>query len=106
MTTKPRRRPLERVEVIYDGKTISVSSFARSSQALCNLRAGDDQTKEAFPKVINNPAIARGMHILSMDNPVSKSNILEIRAVGDNYTAGAVVIDYLQGREEVDSDRC
>ena len=52
-----------------------------------------DQTKEAFPKVINNPAIARGMHILSMDGPgQGNSNIQKIRAVGDNYERPAPLL--------------
>ena len=66
-----------------------------------------DQTKEYFPKVMNNLAINRGMHIISMDGPgQGNSNIQKIRAVGDNYErAGAAVMTYLQGREEIDSDR-
>ena len=68
---------------------------------------GLDQTKEAFPKVSVNPAINRGMHILSMDGPgLGHSNIQKIRAVDDNYErAGAAVIDYLQKRDEIISDK-
>ena len=66
-----------------------------------------DQTKEYFPKVMNNLAINRGMHVISMDGPgQGNSNIQKIRAVGDNYErAGAAVMTYLEGREEIDSDR-
>ena len=64
---------------------------------------GMDQTKEYFPKVMNNLAINRGMHVISMDGPgQGNSNIQKIRAVGDNYErAGAAVMTYLQGRRRL-----
>ena len=43
-----------------------------------------DQTKEYFPKVMNNLAINRGMHVISMDGPgqgnsnIQKSELLVI----------------------------
>ena len=103
--------PVERVEVPFDdGKTISclLHLLPDRRKAPCVIYVpGMDQTKEAFPKVAGNPAIARGMHILSMDGPgQGHSNIQKIRAVGDNYErAGAAVIDYLQTRPEVDDDK-
>ena len=103
--------PIERVEVPFDdGKTISclLHLLPDRRKAPCVIYVpGMDQSKEAFPKAVNNPAIARGMHILSMDGPgQGNSNIQKIRAVGDNYErAGAAVMDYLQGREEVDSEK-
>ena len=103
--------PIERVEVPFDdGKTISclLHLLPDRRNAPCIIYVpGMDQTKEAFPKVVGNPAIARGMHILSMDGPgQGSSNMQKIRAVGDAYErAGAAVIDYLERREEVDSSR-
>lgn len=103
--------PIERVEVPFDdGKTISclLHLLPDRRKAPCVIYVpGMDQTKEAFPKAGGNPAIARGMHILSMDGPgQGSSNMQKIRAVGDNYErAGAAVIDYLERREEVDSAR-
>ena len=103
--------PVERVEVPFDdGKTISclLHLLPGRPKAPCIIYVpGMDQCKEAFPKVSGNPAIARGVHILSMDGPgQGNSNIQKIRAVGDNYErAGAAVIDYLQSREEVISDK-
>ena len=103
--------PVERVEVPFDdGKTISclLHLLPDRRKAPCVIYVpGMDQTKEAFPKVCGNPAIARGMHILSMDGPgQGNSNMQKIRAVGDNYErAGAAVIDYLQSREEIISDK-
>ena len=103
--------PVERVEVPFDdGKTISclLHLLPDRRKAPCVIYVpGMDQTKEAFPKVAGNPAIARGMHILSMDGPgQGHSNIQKISAVGDNYErAGAAVIDYLQTRPEVDDDK-
>lgn len=103
--------PVERVEIPFDdGKTISclLHLLPDRRKAPCIIYVpGMDQSKEAIPKVHNNPAIARGMHILSMDGPgQGSSNMQKIRAVGDNYErAGAEVISYLQSRPEVDVDR-
>ena len=103
--------PIERVEVPFDdGKTISclLHLLPDRRKAPCIIYVpGMDQTKEYFPKVMNNLAINRGMHVISMDGPgQGNSNIQKIRAVGDNYErAGAAVMTYLEGREEIDSDR-
>ena len=103
--------PIERVEIPFDdGKTISCLLYLLPDRrkAPCVIYVpGMDQTKECFPKATGNPAIARGMHIISMDGPgQGNSNIQKIRAVGDAYErAGAAVIDYLETREEVDSER-
>ena len=100
--------PIERVEVPFDdGKTISclLHLLPDRRKAPCIIYVpGMDQTKEYFPKVMNNLAINRGMHVISMDGPgQGNSNIQKIRAVGDNYErAGAAVMTYLQGREEID----
>ena len=94
--------PIERVEVPFDdGKTISclLHLLPDRRKAPCIIYVpGMDQTKEYFPKVMNNLAINRGMHVISMDGPgQGNSNIQKIRAVGDNYErAGAAVMTYLQ----------
>jgi dipeptidyl aminopeptidase/acylaminoacyl peptidase len=103
--------PIERVEVPFDdGKTISclLHLLPDRRKAPCVIYVpGMDQTKEYFPKAMNNLGINRGMHVISMDGPgQGNSNIQKIRAVGDNYErAGAAVIDYLMTRDEVDSDK-
>ena len=103
--------PIERVEVPFDdGKTISclLHLLPDRRKAPCVIYVpGMDQTKEYFPKVMNNLGINRGMHVISMDGPgQGNSNMQKIRAVGDNYErAGAAVISYLQTREEIDSGR-
>ena len=63
-----------------------------------------DQSKEVFPHARHNVAADRGFHVIAMDGPgQGNSNIQKIRAVGDNYErAGAAVMDYLLGREEVE----
>jgi pimeloyl-ACP methyl ester carboxylesterase len=103
--------PIERVEVPFDdGKTISclLHLLPDRRKAPCIIYVpGMDQTKEAFPKAVGNPAIDRGMHIISMDGPgQGNSNIQKIRAVGNAYErAGSAVMDYLQTRPEIDNDR-
>ncbi len=103
--------PIERVEVPFDdGTTISclfhLLPDCRKAPCVIYL-PGMDQTKEAFPRAQSNPALDRGMHIISVDGPgQGNSNMQKIRAVGDAYErAGAAVIDYLLTRPEVDSDR-
>lgn len=103
--------PIERVEVPFDdGKTISclfhLLPDRRKAPCIIYL-PGMDQTKEAFPHARSNPALARGMHVISVDGPgQGNSNMQKIRAVGDAYErAGAAVIDYLMTRPEVDTDR-
>lgn len=103
--------PIERVEVPFDdGTTISCLLHLlpdRRRAPVVIYVPGMDQTKEVFPKGVNNLAIARGMHMISMDGPgQGSSNIQKIRAVGDNYErAGAAVMDYLATRPEVDEER-
>ena len=103
--------PIERVEVPFDdGKTISclLHLLPDRRKAPCVIYVpGMDQTKEYFPRVMNSLGVNRGMHVISMDGPgQGNSNIQKIRAVADNYErAGAAVIDYLEKREEVDSDK-
>ena len=100
--------PIERVEVPFDdGKTISclLHLLPDRRRAPCLIYVpGMDQTKESFPRAFNNPGLSRGFHVISIDGPgQGNSNMQKIRAVGDNYErAGAAVIDYLLGREEVD----
>ena len=103
--------PIERVEVPFDdGKTISclLHLLPDRRKAPCVIYVpGMDQTKEYFPRVMNSLGVNRGMHVISMDGPgQGNSNIQKIRAVADNYErAGAAVIDYLEKREEVDSNK-
>ncbi|MDA0764163.1 MAG: alpha/beta hydrolase [Proteobacteria bacterium] len=103
--------PIERVEIPFDdGKTISclLHLLPDRRKAPCVIYVpGMDQSKEYFPKVMNNLGINRGMHVITMDGPgQGNSNIQKIRAVGDNYErAGAAVIDYLMTRKEVDSTK-
>ena len=103
--------PIERVEVPFDdGKTISclLHLLPDRRKAPCVIYVpGMDQTKEYFPRVMNSLGVNRGMHVISMDGPgQGNSNIQKIRAVADNYErAGAAVIDYLEKREEIDSDK-
>lgn len=99
--------PIERVEVPFDGKTISclfhVLPDHRKAPVVLYM-AGMDQSKEVFPRASQNIALARGFHVLSMDGPgQGSSNLKKIRAIGDNYErAGAEVISWLSKRKEVD----
>ncbi len=103
--------PIERVEIPFDdGKTISclLHLLPDRRKAPCVIYVpGMDQTKEVFPKAHRNVAQERGFHVIAMDGPgQGNSNIQKIRAVGENYErAGAAVIDYLLGRDEVEPSK-
>jgi dipeptidyl aminopeptidase/acylaminoacyl peptidase len=102
--------PIERVEVPFDGKTISclLHLLPDRRQAPCVIYVpGMDQTKEVFPRAANNIAIPRGFHVLAMDGPgQGNSNMQKIRAVGDNYERAAkAVIDYALSRTEIDPEK-
>jgi dipeptidyl aminopeptidase/acylaminoacyl peptidase len=103
--------PIERVEVPFDeGKTISclLHLLPDRRKAPCILYVpGMDQTKEVFPVAHRNVAAERGFHVIAMDGPgQGSSNLKKIRAVGDNYErAGAAVLDYLLGREEIEPSK-
>jgi pimeloyl-ACP methyl ester carboxylesterase len=103
--------PIERVQVPFDdGKSISclLHLLPDKRKAPCIIYVpGMDQTKEVFPHARHNIAADRGFHVIAMDGPgQGDSNIQKIRAVGDNYErAGAAVIEYLLGREEIDPSK-
>lgn len=102
--------PIERVEVPFEGKTISCLFHLlpdRRKAPVILYVPGMDQTKEVFPRAHNNIALSRGFHVLSMDGPgQGNSSIQKIRSVKDNYErAAAAVLDYLCKRPEVDSDK-
>ncbi|MFP6889870.1 MAG: alpha/beta fold hydrolase, partial [Nitrospinota bacterium] len=103
--------PIERVQIPFDdGKTISclLHLLPDRRKAPCIIYVpGMDQTKESFPHARHNVAAERGFHVITMDGPgQGDSNIQKIRAVGDNYErAGAAVIEYLLGREEVEPSK-
>jgi dipeptidyl aminopeptidase/acylaminoacyl peptidase len=102
--------PIERVEVPFDGSTISclLHLLPDRRRAPCVVYVpGMDQTKESFPRAHRNLALERGMHVLSIDGPgQGSSNLKKVRAVGDNYErAGSAIVDYLISRPEIDPAR-
>ncbi len=64
--------PIERVEVPFEGKTISclLHLLPEPRRAPCVIYIpGMDQTKEVIPRASHNIAIPRGFHVLAMDGP-------------------------------------
>jgi dienelactone hydrolase len=68
---------------------------------------GCDMTKEMYPNPISNPALARGMHIISIDGPgQGENNLTGWKLTADNTSAAiSAVVDYLLTRSEVDPNR-
>ncbi len=102
--------PIERVEIPWGDVTIAgllhLLPDRRRAPAVL-FCPGMDMTKEAFPDPANNPFLARGMHLLTIDGPGQGiSNLRKIRVTADNYErAGSACIDWLARRAEVDPDR-
>ncbi len=102
--------PIERVEVPWDGKQIqgNLHLIPGAPKAPCVIfLPGMDMVKEIVPDPTDNVFTSRGMHCLSIDGPgQGMSNIRKIRVTADNYEhAVSAVIDYLETRPEVDSDK-
>lgn len=70
------------------------------------LIPGCDMTKEMFPYPPANQAHARGMHVITVDGPgQGENNLAGTRLTADNYpSAMSAVVDFLEGRDEVQSD--
>jgi len=101
--------PIERVEVDWEGVQIqcNLHLLPDRRKAPCVIFIpGCDMTKEMYPNPRMVHAHERGMHVLVMDGPgQGTSNLRGIKVTANNYErAGSAVIDYLQSRDEIDSD--
>ena len=101
--------PLERVEVPWEGVTIqcNLHLLPDRRKAPCVIAIpGCDVTKEFYPDPIAVHAHQRGMHMIVIDGPgQGTSNLRDIKLTHDNYErAMLAVVDYLETRDEVDSD--
>ena len=102
--------PIERVEVPWEGQEIqgNLHLIEGKPKAPCVIFVpGMDMVKEWVPDPLNNVFTSRGMHCLSIDGPgQGTSNMRKIRVTDDNFEhAVSAVIDYLETRPEIDSDR-
>ena len=101
--------PLERVEVPWEGVELQCNFHllpGRPKAPTVIFIPGCDMTKEMYPDPLVVQAHQRGMHMLVMDGPgQGTSNLREIKLTHDNYERALLgVIDYLETRNEVDSD--
>lgn len=101
--------PLERVEIPFEGVELQcnfhIMPGSPKAPALIYI-PGCDMTKEIYPDPRINHAHHRGMHMLVMDGPgQGTSNLRNIKLTPENYERAILAVaDWLQGREEVDSD--
>ena len=102
--------PIERVEVPFEGKAIqgNLHLIPGKPKAPCVIfLPGMDMVKEWVPDPMNNVFTSRGMHCLAIDGPgQGTSNLRKIRVTEDSYErAVSEVINYLETRAEIDSDK-
>ncbi|MPZ23068.1 MAG: alpha/beta hydrolase [Dehalococcoidia bacterium] len=102
--------PIEHVDMPWGDKVISGNLHllpGRPKAPVVIYIPGCDMVKEMYPHPYYNQAHQRGMHILSLDGPgQGESNLRGYKVTENNYEdAVSSVIDYLQTREEVDSDQ-
>ncbi|HXV84342.1 MAG TPA: alpha/beta fold hydrolase [Candidatus Binatia bacterium] len=105
-------RPIERVELPYQGKSISAllhlpPNRKASEQVPCVLYIpGMDGVKEDNP-MHNDPLLERGIAVLAIDGPgQGETRERGIKCTASNYEdAGKLACDYLVRRPEIDPDR-
>jgi len=102
---------VERVEIPFEnGKSIPgiLQTVPGVKKAPCVLVVpGMDTIKEYMPNPYHNHFRRRGLATLSIDGPgQGESNVRETWVTLDNFErAGSAVLDYLEGRPEVDASR-
>lgn len=103
-------RPIERVEIPWEGHSLSGLFYplpdGRRAPTIVHIN-GMDVPKEVFPSATSNPYTARGFNTIVVDGPgQGKSNLRKIRITPDNHErAMQAVLDYLETRPEVDTDK-
>lgn len=105
-------RPIERVELPYQGKSIAAllhlpPSVKAGEKVPCVLYIpGMDGVKEDNP-IYGDPFLERGVAVLAIDGPgQGETRARGIKCTASNYEdAGKLACDYLAKRPEIDADR-
>ncbi len=99
--------PLERVDIPFENVTLPAYlrvPQGRSKAACVILLGGLDTTKEDY-MVVNDLCAARGLATLAFDGPGQGEVLYEMRWRPDFDRSIYAVLDYLQTRPEIDSER-
>ena len=101
--------PIERVEIPWEGVELQCNFHmlpGKPTAPTVIFIPGCDMTKEMFPDPRVVEAHLRGMHMLVVDGPgQGMSNLRNIKLTHDNYERAMLgVVDYLETRDEVQSD--
>ena len=99
--------PMERVEIPFDG--IKMAAYFRVPQGVTRppcviLLGGLDTTKEDYLTVADH-CVQRGLATLAFDGPGQGETLFEMRWRKDFERAVIAVVDYLEGRPEIDKAR-
>ena len=105
-------RPIERVELPFEGKTVSAilhlpPSMKAGEKAPCILYIpGMDGVKEDHP-LYADPFLERGIAVFSMDGPgQGETRARGVKCTASNYAdAGKLACDYLVKRPDFDANR-
>lgn len=99
--------PIELVNIPFEG--IGLASHFRVPRGVKSppcviLMGGLDTTKEDYI-IVNNYCLERGLATLAFDGPGQGETQFKMRWRQDNHRAVSAVIDYLEKRPEIDSNR-
>jgi dipeptidyl aminopeptidase/acylaminoacyl peptidase len=108
---KYSRYPMERVEIPFEGKSISgilsLTPNRKKAPTILSIPGMDQFFKEGNLNHMNNPFVMRGMNSLVIDGPGQGDSLVRKLWVDEgNYgRAGKAAIDYLVKRPEVDPNK-
>jgi 2,6-dihydroxypseudooxynicotine hydrolase len=101
------RPPGERIEIPFEGKWLAANLRRPSGSArppVVMLVPGLEATKEEIVRY-EDPLLARGMATLAIDGPGQGEGEYDFPIRGDYETVAGPIIDWLEGRDDLDSGR-
>jgi pimeloyl-ACP methyl ester carboxylesterase len=96
------RPPGEYVEIPFEGKKLK--GVLRGKGPVLIMAPGLDSTKEEI-HAYEEPFLARGIAVLAIDGPGQGEAEYEIPICGDYERAATAVVDWIQGRDDLDKQR-
>ena len=101
------RPPGERVEIPFEGKKFAAILRKPSSSPnppVLVMAPGLDSTKEEI-HAYEEPFLSRGIAVLAFDGPGQGEAEYEIPICGDYERAAKAVVDWIEGRKDLDQER-
>jgi len=96
------RPPGEYVEIPFEGKRLK--GVLRGKGPVLIMAPGLDSTKEEI-HAYEEPFLARGIAVLAIDGPGQGEAEYDIPICGDYERAASAVVDWIQGRADLDKEK-